>query len=90
MPSSARLASGRGPAQIESMTPRTLLDEILRLPLKDRLQLVEDVWDSIAATPEAVPLPEWHKAELDRRLDSPSPEPMLTEDEVRARLRKQG
>lgn len=72
------------------MTPKALLDEILRLPVDERLQLVEQVWDSIAATPDAVPVPEWHKAELDRRLDRPSQEASLTEDEVRARLRKEG
>lgn len=72
------------------MTPKGLLDEINRLPLEERIKLVEDIWDGIAATPEAVPVPDWHRAKLDRRLDDPSPEPSLTWDEVRARLRKQG
>jgi putative addiction module component (TIGR02574 family) len=70
------------------MTPKALMDEILRLPINERLQLVEDVWDSIAATPEAVPIPEWHKAELDRRLANPDPGPSLSWEEVRARLRQ--
>jgi len=89
-PSEVLLASRKRPLQIGTMTPKALLDEILRLPVDERLQLVEQVWDSIAATPEAVPVPDWHKAELDRRLDQPSPEASLTEDEVRARLRKEG
>ena len=50
------------------MTPKTLRDEILRLPAADRLQLLEDIWDSLTVTPEEVPVPDWHKAELDRRL----------------------
>ncbi len=33
----------------------------------EKLQLVEDLWDDLAATPEAVPLHEWQKQELDRR-----------------------
>ena len=70
------------------MTPKALLDEILRLPIDERLRLVEDVWDSIAATPEAVPVPDWHKAELDRRLANPDPGPSLTWEEVRAKLRQ--
>ena len=70
------------------MTPKALLDEILRLPVDERLRLVEDVWDSIAATPEAVPVPDWHKAELDRRLANPDPGPSLTWEEVRAKLRQ--
>jgi len=68
------------------MTPKALLEEILRLPVDERLQLVEDVWDSIAATPEDVPVPDWHKAELDRRLDDPEPGRGLSWDEVRAKL----
>jgi len=50
------------------MTPKAILNEILQLPLDERLKLVEAIWDSIAATPEAVPVPDWHRAELDRRL----------------------
>ena len=35
----------------------------------ERLQLVEDLWDSLAVgTPEAVPVPEWHAREVERRL----------------------
>ena len=68
------------------MTPKALLEKILRLPVDERLQLVEDIWDSIAATPEDVPVPDWHKAELDRRLDEPEPGPNLSWDEVRAKL----
>ena len=68
------------------MTPKALRDEILRLPAIERLELLGDIWDSLAATPEDVPVPEWHKAELDRRLDEPAPGPGVTWDEVRAKL----
>ena len=68
------------------MTPKALLDEILRLPASERLQLVEEIWESLVATPAQVPIPEWHKAELDRRLENPEPGPARTWDEVRARL----
>jgi len=70
------------------MTPKKLLDEILKLPPSERLELVEEVWDSLAASPESVPVPEWHKTELDRILDHPSPEPPATWDEVQNRLRQ--
>jgi putative addiction module component (TIGR02574 family) len=33
----------------------------------EKLQLVEDLWDDLAATPEAVPVHEWQIAELARR-----------------------
>jgi putative addiction module component (TIGR02574 family) len=52
------------------------------------LKLVQDIWDSIAASPADVPVPEWHKAELDRRLDHPDPGANLSWDQVRERLRR--
>jgi putative addiction module component (TIGR02574 family) len=70
------------------MTSEALLEEILKLPAEERLRLVEQVWDSLVATPESVPVPDWHKAELDRLLDDPSSEPSISWDEARARLRK--
>lgn len=41
--------------------------EILELPVAERIRLVELIWDSIAAVPEAIPVSEELKAELDRR-----------------------
>ena len=69
------------------MTPKALREEILQLPPSEHLKLLEEIWDSLAATPEEVPIPDWHKAELDRRLDKPAPGPRETWDEVRAKLR---
>lgn len=43
---------------------------ILELSVSERIQLVEDVWDSIAEVPESVPLTELQKEELDQRLES--------------------
>ncbi len=40
------------------------------LPLEERIRLVEDIWDSIAAEQQAMPLTPAQKAELDRRLDA--------------------
>jgi putative addiction module component (TIGR02574 family) len=37
------------------------------LTLSEKIQLVEDLWDSIAAEAERLPLTEWQKKELDRR-----------------------
>ncbi len=44
------------------------LAEILKLTVAERLQLIERIWDSIAADPEPVPLTEAEREELDRRL----------------------
>ena len=49
---------------------------ILKLDVSERIQLVEDVWDSIASVPQAMLLTDKQKKELDRRLsayhDNPS------------------
>jgi len=39
-----------------------------RLPVEERLTLVEDIWDSIAADSAVLPLTDSQRAELDRRL----------------------
>lgn len=49
------------------MSRRSL--DITSLTPEERLSLLEELWDSLAATPEAVPLTESQRAELDRRLD---------------------
>lgn len=69
------------------MTPKALLDEILRLPAAQQIQLVEEVWDRIAASPANVPVPEWHRAELDRRLADPAEQATISWDDVQSRLK---
>jgi putative addiction module component (TIGR02574 family) len=49
-----------------------MLNEISRLSVDERIQLVEDIWDSIAADACALSLTEEQRAELDRRLNSPA------------------
>ena len=40
---------------------------VFDLSPSEKLQLVEDLWDDIAATPEAIPIHDWQKEELARR-----------------------
>jgi putative addiction module component (TIGR02574 family) len=40
---------------------------IFELSPSEKLQLVEDLWDDLAGTPESVPVHEWQKLELARR-----------------------
>jgi len=49
------------------MTIDQLKSEIGKLNLADKLLLVEDVWDSIADDTATLPMPEWHRRELERR-----------------------
>jgi putative addiction module component (TIGR02574 family) len=44
--------------------------KLQELPLDERIRLVEDLWDSIAADQNAVPLSPEQRGELDRRLDA--------------------
>ena len=41
--------------------------DVLELPVSERLELVGDIWDSIAQAPEAVELTEAQRVELERR-----------------------
>ncbi|MEW6077372.1 MAG: addiction module protein [Thermodesulfobacteriota bacterium] len=55
----------------------------------EKLQLVEDLWDDLAASPSAVPVHEWQKEELARRKANLKSKPGsgLTWDEVKNRVR---
>ena len=66
------------------------LSDILGLPIDERIRLVEEIWDSIAEVPEAVPLTEAQKEELDRRLAEYEANPAEGAPwaEVRARILK--
>ncbi len=54
----------------------TNLSELLELPAAERLQLVEAIWDSLIEFPEAIPISDDVREELDCRLaayyDDPS------------------
>jgi putative addiction module component (TIGR02574 family) len=62
--------------------------EILELPIAERIRLVELIWDSIAAMPEAIPISDELKADLDRRLAEfeADPEAGSPWEEVRKRI----
>jgi putative addiction module component (TIGR02574 family) len=69
---------------------RELVAEILALPVAERMRLVEAIWDSISAVPDALPLTQWQKDELDRRLAEfeADPDSGATLEEVFARIRR--
>jgi putative addiction module component (TIGR02574 family) len=67
-----------------------LIAEILALPVAERVRLVEAVWDSISADPVGLPLTQWQKEELDRRLAEfeADPDSGSSLEEVFARIRR--
>jgi len=68
----------------------TQLSDILQMSVAERIQLVEDIWDSIAAVPEAIPLTDEERQELDRRLEmyAQNPDEGIPWDELKERVRK--
>jgi putative addiction module component (TIGR02574 family) len=69
------------------MTPNAVF--VFDLSPAEKLQLVEDLWDDLAASPTAVPVHEWQKKELARRKANlmNNPASGLSWDEVKQRLR---
>jgi len=69
------------------MNPATT--SIFDLSLSEKLQLVEDLWDGLAATPEAVPVHDWQREELVRRKANllKNPASGLAWKEVKRRVR---
>lgn len=63
--------------------------EFASLSKAEKLQLVEDLWDDIAATPDEIPVREWQKDELDRRRANlaANPDSAMTWDELVRRVR---
>ena len=68
---------------------RSLLAELLELSPAERIQLAEDLWDSVVASPETMPgLTAEQVAEIERRLAEQARDPSraVPWEEVRARL----
>ncbi len=65
------------------------VDSVFNLSPSEKLQLVEDLWDDLAVMPEAVPIHDWQKEELDRRKANLQKNPALglTWEEVQRRIR---
>ena len=52
------------------MKKRISVSDVAGFSVAERIQFVEDVWDSIAELPDQVELPDEAKKELDIRLES--------------------
>jgi putative addiction module component (TIGR02574 family) len=52
------------------MPKKVSISDVLELSPAERLQLVEEIWDSIASVPESVEVTEAQRQELDRRLEA--------------------
>jgi putative addiction module component (TIGR02574 family) len=65
-----------------------LAKEVDKLSVAEKIQLVEDLWDELAAEPGLLPVPESHKRELDARLEAhlANPDSAISIAEYRKRL----
>jgi putative addiction module component (TIGR02574 family) len=64
--------------------------KIERMSIAERLQAIEQIWNSLYENGDEVPSPEWHRevlAERKARAES-SEAKFLTLDQLRSRLRK--
>ncbi|MGD0134292.1 MAG: addiction module protein [Bryobacteraceae bacterium] len=63
---------------------------IFDLSPAEKLQLVEDLWDDLACTPDAVPVHDWQKLELARRKANLANNPAsgLSWERVKQRVRR--
>jgi putative addiction module component (TIGR02574 family) len=70
----------------KAMNPSSIFD----LSPAEKLQLVEDLWDDLASTPDAVPVHEWQKQELARRKANLAinPNSVLSWEDVKQRVRR--
>jgi len=58
------------------------------LSVEDQIDYVQSLWDRIAARPDEVPLPEWHRRVLDERVAAQEANPGAARpwDEVREEI----
>ncbi|MDY7092614.1 MAG: addiction module protein [Acidobacteriota bacterium] len=70
------------------MTKVELQHEALKLPVEERLELAESLWESIERDAEALPLHDWQKELLDERLAQAKEDPdgWLSWEEVKQRV----
>lgn len=68
----------------------TAVTEILELSISERLQIVEDIWDSIASDASDLPLSEELCSELDLRLEEfeENPDEGISWAELKGRLQE--
>jgi len=66
------------------------IPDIDGLSTSEKILLVEDLWDRIAADESGVPVPQSHKEELDRRMRRHKSHPgnLLSLQELQARIER--
>ena len=70
------------------MTKTEVRETVLKLPVEERLELAESLWESIERDAEELPFHDWQKRLLDERLADAerNPNAWLSWDEVKERV----
>ena len=60
------------------------------LSVDEKIDYLQSLWDRIAASPESIPVPDWHREIIDERLENLETDPAAGEswEVVQERLRK--
>jgi putative addiction module component (TIGR02574 family) len=66
------------------------ISAILKLPVEERLHLVELIWESLTASSTALPLSDAHRAVIEKRLaeHNLNPDDVVSRDEILAEARR--
>ena len=74
----------------DNLAMSTVRMEIRSLSVADRLQLLEEIWDSLVETPDAIPVTDAQRKELARRRRAHARNPSAAKPwaQIRARLRR--
>ncbi len=66
-----------------------IVEETKKIGIKKRIELVHKIWDGIVEETQEIPVPDWHKEELERRNEKymKNPESGLSWEKVKENIR---
>ena len=67
-----------------------ILQQTKKIGVSERIRLVQEIWDSIVEDTEDLPVPEWHRNELERRHAKyiGNPDSVLSWDQVKENVKQ--
>jgi putative addiction module component (TIGR02574 family) len=70
------------------MNDQATIAKLRALPVDERLRLMEEVWASLSDAPGELEIPDWHRTELDARLEAQRADPIASRPwpEVKAEI----
>ena len=60
--------------------------EILQMPADKKIELVEEICDNIENVESEIPIPDWHKDIIEKRLQTLDMNNLFTLDELKQRI----